>query len=290
MELPNVTGCGDNIPRPGYSFTHRNEKHEIIYFPKGSSTIFVRNDRRYTLDQPCVTITRAGDDYGYTFTLEEPIRHMYINFEYGPAVPEACVSPLIQPYGKSVIYVPEGEILEGLFMHILCLAGTAPESSRERRNRTLYLLLAEIEALSEAKLDDGFPDLPVNLLRILELIEERLTSHLTVADLARESKWSYGHFYREFVRHIGVAPKEYICIRRIELACRLLIERNDSIKVIAAAAGFDDPHYFSRLFSSIKGVAPTEYRQGHSDVRVRSLRVTANSHTQYPLNSFIELD
>lgn len=290
MELPNVTGCGDNIPRPGYSFTYRNEKHEIIYFPKGASTIFKRNGRRYLLEQPCVTITRAGDEYSFTFDSEEPTRHMYVNFEYNPDASQASLCPIFRIGGESVVHVPEGTIVEGLFMHILCLAGMTPKSSRERRNRTLYLLLSEIETLAASKVDDAVPELPVNLQRIVEYIETRVTSPLTVSALVRESQWSYGYFYREFVRHIGVSPKEYICIRRIELACRLLIERNDTIKMISAHAGFDDPHYFSRLFSRIKGVTPTQYRRNHSDVRVRSLGLVNSGNRLYPLNSFIVLE
>jgi hypothetical protein len=43
-------------------------------------------------------------------------------------------------------------------------------------------------------------------------------------------------------------------------ACRLLDETGLSVKEVAAALGYDDPFYFSRIFKSVNRVAPSEYR------------------------------
>lgn len=290
MHMPNVTGCGDNIAKPGSSFRFQNSKHEIIYFSKGSLTKYHREGQTYPLAHPCVTIMRAGDEYGYTFSPDEPTRHLYINFEYTADTPEQGMSPLLQAGGTSVVNIPESSIIEGIVTHILCLAGKEPAASRERRNRALYLLLGEIEALCQSMPSFARTDLPASLARILEYIEMRLPSPVTVSELVRVSRWSHGHFFREFVRHMGVSPQEYIGRRRIEFACRLLIESDDSIKSVADAAGFEDSHYFSRFFLKFKGVTATQYRERHADVRVRALALAADNTFPYPLNQFIVLD
>jgi AraC-like DNA-binding protein len=44
-------------------------------------------------------------------------------------------------------------------------------------------------------------------------------------------------------------------------ACRLLDTTAEPVKRIAAQVGYDDPHYFSRLFKRVLGVSPQRYRQ-----------------------------
>lgn len=289
MVLPNVTGCGDNIPKPG-SFMSCNTQHEIIYFPKGSPTLYYISGHTYLLSERCITITPAGDEYGYTFSHEDPIRHMYVNFDYGPDASNEVVSPLFQSGGRRVVNIPEYSIIEGVMTHILYLAGTEPEESRERRNRALYLLVAEIEGLCNSQCSSAHSDMPLTIVRTVEYIEERLPLPITIAELVRESKWSYGHFCREFVRYIGVPPQEYISMRRVEYACRLLIESKDSIKEVSASVGFEDPNYFSRFFSKHKGISATQYRERHSDVRAHAMAMMTDKRTPYPLNRFIVLD
>jgi AraC-like DNA-binding protein/ABC-type sugar transport system substrate-binding protein/putative methionine-R-sulfoxide reductase with GAF domain len=64
-------------------------------------------------------------------------------------------------------------------------------------------------------------------------------------------------FHREF----DVSPWEYLHRYRVERAKALLRETDDSITAIAAAVGFGDPAYFSRVFRKLEGCAPREYRE-----------------------------
>ncbi|HXR07467.1 MAG TPA: helix-turn-helix domain-containing protein, partial [Candidatus Acidoferrum sp.] len=47
---------------------------------------------------------------------------------------------------------------------------------------------------------------------------------------------------------------------RMRQACRLLAATSMSVKEVAAVLGYDDPFYFSRLFKSVNGTPPTDYR------------------------------
>ena len=43
-------------------------------------------------------------------------------------------------------------------------------------------------------------------------------------------------------------------------ACELLKAGSLHVKEVAAALGYDDPFYFSRVFKSVNRIAPSEYR------------------------------
>jgi AraC-like DNA-binding protein len=47
---------------------------------------------------------------------------------------------------------------------------------------------------------------------------------------------------------------------KMQRACQLLQFTGLRIKEIAAEFGFEDPYYFSRLFTKTMGVSPTDYR------------------------------
>ena len=46
----------------------------------------------------------------------------------------------------------------------------------------------------------------------------------------------------------------------MEHACRLLAAGSLPVRQVAAAVGYEDPFYFSRVFKSVVQVSPSEYR------------------------------
>lgn len=60
-----------------------------------------------------------------------------------------------------------------------------------------------------------------------------------------------------FRRELGMTPTEAVNRERCAIAYRLLQERGASVAAAAAAAGFADPFYFSRVFRRIYGVPPS---------------------------------
>ncbi len=57
------------------------------------------------------------------------------------------------------------------------------------------------------------------------------------------------------------SPSRIIKNRIITEAKRLLIYTGKSIKEISFHIGYDDPHYFSRLFTNEAGITPSDYRK-----------------------------
>lgn len=48
---------------------------------------------------------------------------------------------------------------------------------------------------------------------------------------------------------------------KIKRACQLLLGTTVKINQISFKLGFEDPYYFSRIFSKIAGVPPKKYRE-----------------------------
>ena len=74
--------------------------------------------------------------------------------------------------------------------------------------------------------------------------------------------------------------------RRIDRACRILLQTNWNIKKVAQEVGFENPHYFSRLFLKTTGLTATQYRKRNTDPIFSHLYPVDESAKPYPLNRF----
>lgn len=98
------------------------------------------------------------------------------------------------------------------------------------------------------------------LLRAKDLMDRTYPEPLDVTVLARTAVMSQAHFIREFRRVFGEPPYRYLQRRRVERAMFLLRHGSDSVTDICMAVGFTSLGTFSRTFSAIVGVSPTQFR------------------------------
>jgi len=101
-------------------------------------------------------------------------------------------------------------------------------------------------------------------LSVQEYIHTHMHEPILLGDLARVAKLHPTYFSDRFQELVGVRPLEYLMCRRIERAQYLLLTTPASVKEVAAAVGLSDPAYFSRVFTRLCRVAPSQYRATHA--------------------------
>jgi len=99
------------------------------------------------------------------------------------------------------------------------------------------------------------------LTHAIEYIRHNACNHISIRDLADFCHCSESYISRIFKRRTGLNITLYVNKVRIELAKNHLLLSNESLAEIAFAVGFNDPNYFSRVFTQIIGVAPSEFRR-----------------------------
>lgn len=92
-------------------------------------------------------------------------------------------------------------------------------------------------------------------------IHERYAEPLTRADLARHVGMAEDYLTSCFHKEVGMTPIAYLNRYRVAQAKLLLGASATSITEIAAAVGFADSGYFSRVFRREVGVSPEAYRR-----------------------------
>ncbi len=108
--------------------------------------------------------------------------------------------------------------------------------------------------------DDARLDPRVRLA--LELLAEHLADRWTIASLARRVGLSPSRLAHLFKAQVGEPPLAWLERRRIERAGELLAATGGRIAEVAAAVGYGDPLYFSRVFRRRTGRPPRDHRAG----------------------------
>jgi len=89
---------------------------------------------------------------------------------------------------------------------------------------------------------------------------QNLDKPVQMPTLGKLTGVSMSHFYHLFKLATGRTPNDFFISVRIRRACELILGTDLSVKQVAASLGYDDQFYFSRLFKSVNGLSPREYR------------------------------
>jgi AraC-like DNA-binding protein len=90
---------------------------------------------------------------------------------------------------------------------------------------------------------------------------ESVDSPPTIPGLARELGVAYSYFRREFKRHTGLAPYQYVRRLRMEKARRMIGSSSDSLQSISERLGFASPFHLSAAFKKQYGQSPDHWRR-----------------------------
>jgi AraC-like DNA-binding protein len=101
------------------------------------------------------------------------------------------------------------------------------------------------------------------IARVLAHIASNVHRKITLGELATLVRLNPAHFSTVFRQATGFTVVEYINRYRVQRAKELLEFTSDSVVDVAAAVGFSDPYYFSRIFRRFEGLPPGRYRSQH---------------------------
>lgn len=96
---------------------------------------------------------------------------------------------------------------------------------------------------------------------VIEYMQQNAHRQVTLHELAGLVHVSASHFSALFKKKTGYPPLEYFIHLKIQKACQYLEFTDMHVKELCYLIGFNDPFYFSRLFSKYMAMSPLEYRK-----------------------------
>jgi AraC family transcriptional regulator len=124
-------------------------------------------------------------------------------------------------------------------------------------------LLREFDHIRGTKPAPAAP--PVAVLKVVELMRQRLAESLSLEELAEVVGLSPFHFARQFKTATGHPPHDYLIRLRVDRAQELIRQhsREWTMAAIANECGFADQSHMARHFKRVLGVSPGEFADAH---------------------------
>ena len=262
-DLPDVVHCETIAARSilhDWEFApHRHARlHQILLIARGGGEATLEG-RAHTLRPMRVVNVPIGHVHGFSF--ERGTQGWVVTF---------AAEMLDQ-----VLTASEG--LRGVLAHSLVLRGTPPirmameqifaEFANRRFARahvlrglsSVLIGLVAREIAGGHQTPEGMPGTEL-FHRFEALLEQHFLEHWTVSDYAGALSVTPTHLSRLARSATGHAASHLIVDRIVREARRNLVYTNLPISTIAYALGFNDPAYFSRIFSGATGLSPRAYR------------------------------
>ena len=109
--------------------------------------------------------------------------------------------------------------------------------------------------------DGSFKKDSIRINKSIAYIDSNYMICITLDDIAKVTGLSRFHFSRIFKLATGHTFKDYLNIKRLEAAKKLLKFPEINISQACYSVGFKDVSYFSRTFKKYEGINPSSYRK-----------------------------
>ena len=97
--------------------------------------------------------------------------------------------------------------------------------------------------------------------RVIYYMNEHLQTQLRLEDVASHFHYSVSHFSMLFKEKTGMSPIRYFLHMKVQKACELIELSNLKLNEVANILGFEEPAYFTRIFTNVMGTTPSQYRR-----------------------------
>lgn len=156
------------------------------------------------------------------------------------------------------------KIMEQLNLNSDLIASTLPQSSKNRSytinqfpsNRLIYDLFVYLCDILRGYSSNN----ETTLDSVIRFISSNYSEDISISRLAESVNLSKNYFQTLFKSSYGVTVVTYLNRLRIKKASQLLLNTDLNIMEIADRVGVNSPYYFSKLFKSMTGFSPREYR------------------------------
>jgi AraC-like DNA-binding protein len=235
-----------------------SNQYILLYCVDGEGQVYI-NDQVYTLKPNTYILIPKNIGHRYTSSNTNPWSIYWVHFSglTADAIYQRSVAQDESPV-KAIPY-DEGRI--NLFEQVYAmLEHSFHEKEMEVTN--LYLQHFVTSLVYYKELNPVAYETDSVSLSIVYM-KKNIHEKLSITDLAEQRGLSVSHYSRLFHQKTGSSPINYFNLLKIQVSCQHLYFTDRSIKEIAAAIGFDDQYYFSRLFSKLIGMSPLKYRRTH---------------------------
>ena len=232
---------------------------ELLYICDGAGTVFIDNNS-FAVHPGDVVVYNSGAVHHESTGKDDPFRFLFLAFRN--LITKELPPDHLVPAGSCPVF-PAGEAkyrLESLFTDLLNETRShvfLHEIMCENILASIIILILRIQRSQSCFHEDSNTECNI----IKNYIDKNYSENITLGTLSDLVYISKHHLAHIFKKEIGVAPINYLIMRRMEEAKMMLRDTELSINEIASKLGYENTSYFSQIFKKYMDYSPLHFRQ-----------------------------
>ncbi|MFZ1969599.1 MAG: AraC family transcriptional regulator [Bradyrhizobium sp.] len=247
---------------------HAHPHCHVLLKVEGADTQFVVSDAVYPLTDDTAVLVNGWQPHSYVHNPERPrtvILALYIEPEWLTAFRPGWAASGAPGFFSH----PSGDVsphIRNLAMNLAANMVARPEARAAHEALLSDLMIAVIERFTPWR---SFPasirEMSARsgdwrIRKAAASMRSEAGRDAALDSFARDAGLSRSHFFRLFEASVGVPPKVYLNVVRMEKAVDAVLNRSVNISEISHQLGFAEPAHFTRFFRNHSGVSPREFR------------------------------
>lgn len=251
---------------PKYVMPHWHEAIELVYVEKGNPGVMYLEGQKYALQAGEVYLinSRLIHSFDTVIELDQRLVILQINYDWL----QYCVPKMTQEKSFELLGTPKKDNQMIAFNQLVALIEEIKidQSTDKAEAERLYKLATAVQLISI--LVKHFTvnqvvksEIPSVVAKIIEQFQKQYQEDIQLSTVAKEYNYSYAYFSKFFKKYLGMSPKKYLTLLRIQKATELIEKTDEKFSQIAADTGFPDEKSFYAAFKAKYQQTPHEYRQ-----------------------------
>lgn len=225
------------------------------HYETGTITIIPEN-------YPHITISEGEDTNFWEYIFFDP-KVMLV--ELYPNNPNA-VRDIIQSLNRGAVIIQEDKV-----PNLARIIDSILDEGREQKtygSRMVHFFIGAL-VVELMRLNKEIPYYPYetgkkttmgHIATAVNYIENHYQESIKILDISKACNMSETHFRRTFEEYINMAPADYVNLVRVQKACELLRNTDDSMDGIAMKCGFSTTSTLNRNFKKYLGTSPYQWK------------------------------
>lgn len=270
----NMYYCGKRIHTRDHSYGPQVRDHFLLVYVKDGDAILSVRNRHYALTSGHLLCMFPDEKIYYKAKKGSLWSNLWVGVYGNQAAFYVQNLGITRDY--PIYRCPQPDETERCMDDLICFADCKNTYGKINVIATLYQFFRSLYSKSAEPLSDMPPIYDIHQADTHEITylsdniyireaENIIRFHydrdINVRSLAQSFHLTLEYFSRLFKAETGKNPHQMIMDYRMEKARALLTTTNLTVAEIANCVGIRDAHYFSKLFKSVNGCTPTEYRK-----------------------------
>ena len=240
----------ENKNRHRKSFVNSRPSDVFVYIVSGRCEYEFEDGESFVVKTGDIMYLSKEEKYSIYVT-SESYKFIFCDFEFLEARER-----------KSAVFTPKNDAaVESIFLKLL---NTYNAQSKTCFTDCLSLIYSIYSVVIATQTDSYLTkDIKNKIIDAKSYIDTHYNdTSLSISQLSKQHNMSDVYFRKLFKREFGISPAKYIVSARLKKAKHLLLYYPFlSVEECALQSGFNSVQYFSRVFFSEFGIAPSKYRK-----------------------------